>query len=298
MPVFHVGAGTIPGVKMVSRSAAFPRPHIGIIAALHGDEVCGLAVHERILEQADDGSLPFGEGTLVLIHGNVQAWSEGQRYTETGYDLNRICNLKFREKLPEEKWGYEHHRALELVPLLQDLDGAVDLHSASSPTEPFAVALPGAIELARKLGVRWVTTNWEEASDIADGVALARVAERGVPVAAVECGQHSDETAPDVGWSVVARYLGAIGLWNEELEPIDEQPRVLRIFVALPKKTEDFSFVKPLRGFERITEGQLIGRDGTIEMRSPADAFAVLPNDAVPLRKNVVYLAREEEPSA
>ena len=71
-------------------------------------------------------------------------------------------------------------------------------------------------------------------------------------------------------------------------------PRVLKIFVALPKKTEDFSFVKPLHGFERITEGQLIGRDGTIEMRAPADAYAVLPNDAVPLRKNVVYLAREE----
>ncbi len=297
MPVFHVAAGPISGVEMVSRSASFPRPHIGIMAALHGDEVCGLEVHRRILERAKAGTLPFGEGTLFLIHGNVQAWSEGQRYTETGYDLNRICDLKFRENLPEEDWGYEHHRAVELVPLLRELDGAVDLHSASSPTVPFAVALPGAVEMACKLGLQWVTYNWDEASDIADGVALARVAERGKPVAAVECGQHQDAGAADVGWSVLTRYLDALGLWTEILDPIAEPPRVLKVFLALPKKTEGFRFVKPLRGFERIDEGQLIGRDGTIEMRAPADAFAVLPNDTVPLRKNVVYLAREEAPT-
>lgn len=296
MPAFHVAAGPIPGVKMVSRSASFPRPHVGILAALHGDEVCGLAVHERILEQANEGTLPFTEGTLLLIHGNVQAWSEGQRYTETGYDLNRICNLKFRDRLPKEKWGYEHHRAIELVPLLKTLDGAVDLHSASSPTEPFAVALPGAIGVARKLGLRWVTWNWDEASDIADGVALARVAERGVPVAAVECGQHRDTRAAEVGWSVVSRYLRAVGRWDRELEPIAEPPTILKVFLALPKKTEGFAFTKPLRGFEKIAEGQVIGSDGTIEMRAPADAYAVLPNDGVPLRKNVVYLAREESP--
>ena len=280
---------------MVSRSASFPRPHVGVIAALHGDDVCGLEVHARILERAADGTLPFGDGTLLLIHGNVQAWSEGQRYTETGYDLNRICDLRFADALAEAEWGYEHHRAVELVPLLRELDGAVDLHSASSPTEPFAVALPGALEMACRLGLRWVTYNWDEASDIADGVALARVAERGKPVAAVECGQHRDPAAADVGWSVVARYLRALGRWNEPMEDV-EPPRVLRVFLALPKKTEEFRFVKPLKGFEKIEEGQLIGRDGTIEMRAPAEAYAVLPNDTVPVRKNVVYLARDEPP--
>ena len=294
MTAFHTETDPrLPGVRRVARSAALPRPHVGVLAALHGDEICGLEVHETLLHAAEAGTLPLARGTLVLIHGNPEATRLGVRHTPTGYDLHRICNLAFQRSLPEARWGYEHRRALALAPVLDDLDAAIDLHSASSPTVPFAVALPGAEELSRGLGVRWVTHAWHEASDIADGVALARVASRGKPAAAVECGQHHDREAPRVGWAIVRRFLRSLGLWDEPVEA-GEQARLLRVFASLPKPSEGFRFVRPLEGFERVQEGQLLGRDGEVELRSPADGYAVLPNDAVPVGKNVVYLAREE----
>lgn len=294
MDDFHIEAdGAVPGVRRIARSAEFPRPHVGVLAALHGDETCGLEVHHALLEAATAGTLPLGGGTLVLIHGNLEATRLGVRYTPTGYDLNRICNLVFRDRLSEDRWGYEHRRALELAPLLDDLDAAIDLHSASAPTVPFAVALPGAEELAQTLGVRWVTHSWHEASDIADGVALARVASRGKPAAAVECGQHRDRAAPRVAWTITTRFLRGLGLWTEEVEA-GEEARLLRVFASIPKPSAGFHFVRPIGGFERVREGQLLGRDGAMELRCPSDGYAVLPNDAVPVGKNVLYLAREE----
>ncbi len=294
MDAFHIEVDAdLPGVRRIARSADLPRPHVGVIAALHGDETCGLSVHHALHEAAMRGTLPLAAGTLVLIHGNLEATQLGVRYTPTGYDLNRICNLAFRATLPQSRWGYEHRRALELAPLLDDLDAAIDLHSAGAPTVPFAVALPGAEELSRTLGVRWVTHAWHEASDIADGVALARVASRGKPAAAVECGQHHDRQAPRVAWAITARFLRSLELWDEPVEP-GERGRLLRIFASLPKPSAEFRFVRPLQGFERVREGQLLGRDRSSELRSPADGYAVLPNDAVPVGKNVVYLARED----
>ncbi len=283
----------VSGVRRIACGANLPRPHVGVLAALHGNETCGLEVHRALLEAASAGTLPLAGGTLVLIHGNLEATRLGVRYTPTGYDLNRICDLGFRDRLEEGRWGYEHRRALELAPLLDDLDAAIDLHSASAPTVPFAVALPGAEELARTLGVRWVTHGWHEASDIAGGVALARVASRGKPAAAVECGQHLDREAPLVAWAITTRFLRGLGLWTEAVEDGNEA-RLLRVFASLPKPSAQFRFVRPIDGFERVVEGQLLGRDEISEMRCPAEGYAVLPNDDVPVGKNVLYLAREE----
>lgn len=289
---FHIVADAqIPGVTRISRSAAFPRPHVAITGALHGNELCGLRAHDALVERARSGTLALGEGTLILIHGNLEATRLGVRYTPDGYDINRIFNLKFRETLDESEWGYEHHRALELTPLLDDVDGAIDIHSATAPTVPFAVALPGSLEIAKQIGVQWVTHGWDDVSDIADGVALARVASRRKPAVAVECGQHGESTTTEVALAVIARFMKALGMWSAPVDPGFEC-RVLQVFAALPKPSDEFRFVKPIRGFEELSEGQLLGKDDAGEMRSPGKGFALLPNDGVPLYKNVVYIAR------
>ncbi|MEM9072073.1 MAG: succinylglutamate desuccinylase/aspartoacylase family protein [Myxococcota bacterium] len=286
----------VPGVKRLSNRDGFPRPWVGVLAALHGDEPCGLIAHRHILEQAQAGTFGLSAGTLVLIEANQAAAKLERRHTPTGDDLNRICDLAFEESLAPERWGYEHHRAIELAPVLDGLDAALDLHSASAPTVPFAVAMPGALEIAKALGVRWVTHGWDEASDIAEGVAIARVARLGRPAAAVECGQHRDPSAADVALKVIARFLAHLGLWNQHVDA-GETARVLRVFASLPKPSHEFRFAQPIQGFEPVREGQLLGR-GEDDLRCPASGIAVLPNDRVPQGKNLVYLAREEDEGA
>lgn len=289
-PLHVVDDPKLPGVRRVSRSLDFPRPHVAIFGAVHGNEPCGLRAQEALVQQARDGSLPLSGGTLILVHGNLEATRQGIRYTPGGYDLNRIFNLKFRDELDESSWGYEHRRALELAPLLDEVDAALDIHSATAPTVPFVVSLPGSLNIAKKVGLEWVTHGWDAVSDIADGVALARVAARGKPAIAVECGQHTDAQATEVALSVIARFVTALDLWDA---PVDAKPasRVLQVFAALPKLSEEFRFVKPIRGFEELADGQLLGQGAAGEMRSPGEGFALLPNDCVPLYKNVIYIA-------
>ena len=314
MPTFRIHPDPdLPGVVRVVRAgrpeqdalptAELPGPRVGVLAALHGDEPCGLRAHEWLLEHARAGTLAFTGGTLVLVHGNLEATRLGVRYTPDGYDLNRICDLAFMETLPEAEWGYEHHRARALHPLLCALDAGLDLHSAHAPTEPFAIALEGSLEVARQLGVDWVTHGWEEASDVGSGVALARVSERGRPAVAVECGGHGElaqaegpavrGTPEQVAIAVVPRFLRALGLWEGPAPSAERPPRVLRVHSILGKPSRAFRFLRPLRGFERLEAGQPLGSDREREVRCPIDCVALMPNDEVPLGKPYLYLALE-----
>lgn len=273
----------IAGVWRVSAAPAgeWPRPWVGVLGGLHGDEPCGV----QALGWLRSGELPLRAGTLVLIHGNLDA--EGTRHTEGGVDLNRVFDLAFRDRLPEAEWAPEHHRALALAPLLDELDAAIDLHSASAPTEPFAIAMQGGVEVARQLGLRFVTHGWEVVSDIGAGVAVARVSGRGRPAMGVECGSHADASALQTAQRVVRGFLGALGLLDEQAG--GEAPSVLEVFASVPRPHAEFRFARPLRGFSALDEGELIGPD----VRAPRRCIALLPNDDVEPGKPCVYLAVE-----
>ncbi|HJL31671.1 MAG TPA: hypothetical protein RMI62_21495, partial [Polyangiaceae bacterium LLY-WYZ-15_(1-7)] len=90
MPTFRIHPDPdLPGVVRVVRAgrpeqdalptAELPGPRVGVLAALHGDEPCGLRAHEWLLEHARAGTLAFTGGTLVLVHGNLEATRLGVR---------------------------------------------------------------------------------------------------------------------------------------------------------------------------------------------------------------------------
>ncbi|MEM1417009.1 MAG: succinylglutamate desuccinylase/aspartoacylase family protein [Myxococcota bacterium] len=269
-------------------------PRVAVLGAVHGDEPVGLRTLDALKAAFAAGTLPL-RGELVLIHGNPAASGEGRRYTRGGEDLNRAFAA------PQDPRSVEARRAAELRPLLETLDAAIDLHSASAPTAPFAVALGGdaSLTLARRLGLGRVTCGWERRSDVGEGSALGVVASRGGPAIAVECGQHDDQGARVLARRVTACFLREVGslgaLAGQSEPPRPEEASLLTIAGTLPKPTSSFRFARPVVAFEQLRAGAILGHADGAPVRVPESldgTYALLPNDRVPVGVPVVYFAR------
>jgi predicted deacylase len=293
----------LEGVTRISTDPAWPRPHVLIVGALHGNERCGLVAIERLRDAAQLGELRWSGGTLVLVHGNLHASEVGTRHTDGGADLNRLFDYAFEASLPPEQWSHEHRRAVELRPIVDDADALLDLHSATAETPPFAIATAAAssYELARQLGLGWVVRGWEGPGLVGDQVMLSVLTRKGFPGVAVECGQHEDPAAGDVGYRCARRFLVAAGVLvdNPGSLPPTPGPLLLRLTEVIKKPSPSFRFVRPIRGLERLERGALIGGDEALEVRLRHASYALIPNDNVEVGGDMIYLAEpESDPEA
>ncbi|HEX4353528.1 MAG TPA: succinylglutamate desuccinylase/aspartoacylase family protein, partial [Polyangiales bacterium] len=213
----------IVGALRISTSPDFPRPHMGVVGAVHGNEPCGLRAIERLRAELTAGELSLKQGTLFLIHGNPRATEEQKRHTEGGFDLNRFFDFRFVDELPSEHWLYEHHRAFALKPLLESLDSVLDLHSTTAPSPAFAIAspVPESQALAASLGVEFVTLGWDRPGLLGDKVVIAPSTRRGLPAVSVECGQHDDPRSIQVAYRCARR---ALAYWGLSDAPQTEPP--------------------------------------------------------------------------
>lgn len=283
---------SIPAVHELSADPSFPSPRIGVIGALHGNEVGGLHVLEQLKREAETFAGRMRKGTLVLIHGNPQATAEGRRYTAGGTDINRLFSYQYVDHLAREAWTYEHHRALELRPLMTRLDGMIDLHSATQPTVPFAICdgTPDGIALARHTGAR-VTYGWDGPGMLMDHVSIGALVKRGRPALSVECGQHEDPATTEHAWEVLTRFMGALGVTDHRIA--DEPGPTYRLFARVVKPTLGFSLTQNYRSFDSLPPGAELGRGDGVSIFVNELAFLLLPTPNAERGEDIVYLARQ-----
>ncbi len=280
----------MPGVSRISRSADWPRPHVGICGSMHGDEPCGGDAVERIAREVREGKLDLGEGTLVVVRANPDAYAQQRRFTRGGQDLNRLWDFAFVETLREEAWGYEHHRALALKPLLAELDVFLDLHSATTATPPFAVTngIERAESLADRIGAAFVVEAWH---GLADKVIIGFLKLEGVPALSVECGAHDDPELSEKAYHIALGFLRATRAIDDATEtPSAGAPRV-HVMETITKPSVEFRFGQDWTGFQQLEPGALVGRDRLTEIRTTRPCYAVLPNQNVDVGDDVIYLA-------
>jgi succinylglutamate desuccinylase len=281
-------------------TASLPRPFIAIIGGMHGNEPCGRIAIEALIERASNGTLPVQDGTLVLIHGNPAASKEGLRHTADGTDLNRLFSYAFEENLPLERWTPEHHRALAMRPILEELDAALDLHSASAPTPPFGIVstVTESRPLGRELGLPYLTHGWEGPGLLGDQVLLNVLTKRNKPSFAVECGQHDDPQSAQRAHDTAAHFLVATGiLLPSAASALPEQVAIeLNIVDAVKKPSPGFEFNGQLLGLQKIPAGTVVGSDANLEIRSKRPSFAIMPNASVAAGQDMLYLAHQVDP--
>lgn len=283
----------VPGVTRVAESDALPRPHIGVMGAIHGNERCGLGAIERLLAAFASGALAIPKGTLVLIHGNPEATAVGERHGAGGTDLNRLFDYSFKNSLAPERWTYEHHRAAALEPVLGDLDALLDLHSATAPTPPLGIVntVAASLELAKRLGLPFVSTGWDAPGLIVNCVSIGALGRLGRPGVAVECGTHDDAASVDVAEACARRFLQALGVLDGPPPAIDDHVVHVRMAAALVRPSASFRFARPLASLERLSAGDVIGYDELSELRVRTDCRAVLPYEKAEVGQHIVYLA-------
>lgn len=282
----------VPGVTRISASPDLPRPHVGVLGTVHGDERCGIETIERLIAGVREGELAPREGTWVLIHGNPAATEVNRRYTRGGHDLNRLFDFGFELDLPRERWSPEHERAHALKPVLEDVDALLDLHSASWPTPSFALIndVPASADLARRLGFDFVTHGWAGPGLLMDRVTIGIMQRLERPGLSVECGQHGDPATVEEAYLVALRYLRAMRALDGEAELGD--PMFLRVTEIIHRPSEGFRFTRPIRGLDQLEAGEVFAADRIAELRVREPCYVLLPNDSVPVGRDMVFLAR------
>lgn len=273
-----------------------PRPHLAIVGAIHGNEHCGLSAIARLAEQLTDAELPLRCGTLYLVHGNPLATEEQRRYTRDGVDLNRVFDYRFVDELAPSLWEREHHRAIELRPVFEGIDAVLDLHSATAPTPPFAIAsrVAASEPFALALGLEYVTFGWDGPGMLGEQVLLSQLTRRELPGVAVECGQHDASDAPLVAYRVARRALAYFGMAEPPSDPRPQAPpRRLLIRAAVKRPSVSFRFERRINGMERLQPGTTIGHDDHLVLSVHNACYAVMPNDQVAVGDDMLYLAEE-----
>lgn len=299
-----------------------PGPRLIVLGGVHGDEPCGTVALDRLSAELDAGVVTLARGALTLVpRANPLACERGTRAGE------RNLNRSF-VPLPQALWTTpEDGVTAVLAGLISRHDVLLDLHSASSPTDPFAMiglavtedlagVVPGAtpggepfagaaleLGLAAALDVAVVVEGWFDVYDAAlpptAGVEDRRVAvgtneyarTQGIAALTVECGQHEDPVSSVVADDVARRTLRYLDMTDGEPEPT-VRPRVLRTRSVVHRRHDGDALVRPWHSFEEVPAGEVVGvrADGD-PVVAPEDGAVMFPDDDADIGEEWFYLA-------
>jgi succinylglutamate desuccinylase len=294
-----------------------------VLGAVHGNESCGTRAIERMLAQIDSGALRISRGSVSFVPvTNALAYHTGRRAADRNLNRNLRPN--------SQPHSHEDRIANLLCPLLAQHDVLLDLHSFQSAGEPFAMIGPqdnsGALEpfayaaqeeaWALRLGPRRLVEGWLAA--YADGVQrrLQRTAptdraqllntdpcygvgtteymrSRGGYAITLECGQHADVQAPEVGYRAIRNTLAHLGLIDEASPAPRTDIELLRLAEVIDRFHNDDRFIREWASYDPLRAGEPIGMraDGT-SVLAPSDGFIVFPNPLALPGNEWFYFAR------
>jgi uncharacterized protein len=307
------------------RSTTITSPNPGkkliVLGAVHGSEKCGTVAIQRVLSEFDDGTLKLARGSVTFVPiTNPKAYEQNTR------NGDRNLNRRLRPEVKPKE--FEDHIANWLCPLLKQHDVLLDLHSFQAEGQPFATLGPennmGALEpftwaaeemaLIQRLGVSRAVDGWlstyavgverrrttrpnEMASNDLDpqyGVGTTEyMRSQGGYAITLECGQHSDASAPEVGYRAIHNALAHLQL----IDAPDPQPNTsmegLRLHAVIDKAHVDDAFAKSWKSFDPLAKGALIGtRKNGEQFFAQEDGWIVFPNAVAAAGTEWFYLAK------
>lgn len=289
----------IPG--FTSRRAASPGPHVVLIALVHGNELAGAIVLDRLLRGGlwpKRGRLTFGFANLAAFDRFDPAQPTASRFLDE--DLNRLWDPSVLEG---PRHSIELDRARQMRPLIESADVLLDLHSMLWASEP--LLLSGATAKGRALAAAIgqpelvvADTGHISGRRLID---YGQFADPRAPQAAVlvEAGQHWEGATVAMTLASVAGLLRHLDLVEPHpallpLAPPPLRPRFAEVTQVVTAATASFAFVRPFHGGDVVrARGTLIATDGEAEIRTPHDdCLLVMPSLRPSRGHTAVRLAR------
>jgi uncharacterized protein len=307
--------------KSVTIASPNPGKKLIVLGAVHGSEKCGTVAIDRVLSEFESGvlTLACGQVTFVPIT-NPKAYAQNTRNGDR--NLNRRLRL---ESVPKE---FEDRVANWLCPLLSQHDVLLDLHSFQAEGQAFATLGPennqGALEpfrwaneemaMIQRLGVARAVDGW--LATYANGVERRRATRpqdadsndldpqygvgtteymrsQGGYAITLECGQHSDPSAPHVGYRAILNSLAHLQLLDAADPAPNTQMEGLRLHEVVDKEHVDDAFAKSWKSFDPLAKGELIGtRKNGQALYAQEDGWIVFPNAVAAAGTEWFYLAK------
>ncbi len=270
-------------VKIVTYRTLEPGPAFSVLGAVHGNERCGAEAIRRLIEDIDNGAVVLARGTLRLVPvTNPKAYAQGVRFVER--NLNRYLFPK------EEKRCYEDHLDPIVCGVLDATEVLLDLHSYTSQGGPFIFLDPKdprETAFATALGVADFVCGWSDAFGVAQAgkesqgtTEYARA--RGAIAATLECGNHLNADAADIGYRAILRAMAHLGI-TDTAGPAAESGGGKRSVQmrSVYRREAGAELTKPWRHFDPVTKGEAMAKlaDGRI-IAAPEDGYIVLPKES------------------
>ena len=273
-------------VKIVTYRTLDPGPTLTVLGAVHGNERCGAEAIARLIADIDNGVVTLRRGILQLVPiTNPKAYEKGVRFVER--NLNRYLYPK------EDRQKYEDHLDPIVCEVLDRTDVLLDLHSYTSPGGPFIFLDPKnakEVAYATSLGVADFAYGWAEAFGGGTGKESQGTTEyartRGAMAITLECGQHLNADAADIGYRAILLALAHFDMLDAEGraaagqgKPAGKQ-RCVKV-KSVYRRDAGAVFAKPWRHLDPVAKGEAMAKlaGGTI-LPAPDDGFIVLPKDS------------------
>jgi succinylglutamate desuccinylase len=239
-------------------------PKTLVLVCSHGNEICGL---KAVMALQDSGELDsvLEQGSLQIILGNPLAYEAGQR--ALNYDLNRSIGKKDLE------FSYERKRAKLIEEAIESSDLTLDLHSTSMPSASHALPCetPQAENLASSFPVKYLVTKMAHLT-VEGGTSLDWAKKKSRAAIAIECGQHSEESAVQTAMNCI-RHLTHLS------HPSTQEPTKLECTQAI-EVCSNFQFTRKVSGFDFFEYRAQVGKDdsGLITCPYKDGAYLIMPN--------------------
>ncbi len=287
------GNSGIPG--FMTAAAPRPGPHVVLIGLLHGNEIGGAIVLDRLLRA---GLQPL-RGRLTVGFANLDAYArfDPARPTASRFvdeDLNRVWDPTL---LDGPRTSAELSRAREIRPVIDGADVLLDLHSMLWPSDPLILSGPSAKgrRLAQSLGTPGLVVADHGHQSGPRLIDYPRFLDEETRAAAclVEAGQHWEAGTVTVMQATLDALLRRTGLTEEPLAD-HPPPRCAEVTMAVTAASSGFAFVQPYRGGDVVPRrNTLIALDGAKEIRTPHDdCLLVMPSLKASRGHTAVRLAR------
>jgi predicted deacylase len=286
------GNAGVPGVWQFEASK--PGPHVVVSALIHGNEIAGALALTEMLRA---GPKP-ARGVLTLIFANLDAFARfdpanptASRFAEE--DMNRLWEPLV---LHGPRQSSELNRARALLPLIEQADVLLDLHSMLWPSDPLILCGPTekGRALAQEVGSpSLVVADHGHVSGrrLIDFDPFVDPDDKRTAIL-VEAGQHWQPETVDAMLDAVRGVLAATGLGPAV--PHGAGARCAEVTVAVTVASGGFAFTRSFRGGDVIKQRDtLIAMDGTLEIRTPHDdCLLVMPSLRPARGHTAVRLAR------
>ncbi len=273
----------VPG--FITRASGVPGPHVALLALMHGNEIAGAIVLERLLRaelMPARGALTFGFANLAAYERFDPRQPTASRFVDE--DMNRLWDPAMLEGA---RRSTELDRAREIRPLIDTVDVLFDLHSMLWPSDPLILCgtSPKGKRLALGAGVPELVVADHGHTSGRRLIDYPRFAEATAECAAslVEAGQHWQQVTVDTMAASVAGLLRHSKM--VEKHPALPPPRCVgqrfaEVTMAVTAASSSFAFVQPYRGGDVIARrNTLIALDGETEIRTPHDdCLLIMPS--------------------